>query len=622
MGILEKNEKILKECREPFFENYIKVKDREIEKCFIQEIQNNEKIICYLKENRGWRLNSIYEPEKAAGLYAKRYNKLQDYAVACFFGVSDGKAIRKVLENTNDTHTIIIYEPELEIFLTAMECFELEDIIRNERVYLIVNGINEKELNNILSTIITYQNKELITDCILPNYDILFANQCKAYIEQIMYCMHREVFNRNTELLFGVKTGYNILCNLPYVLKSASVNDLAEYFRNVDLEDTPAIIVSAGPSLDRNIRELKNIKNRAFIVGVDSALKALLREEIPVDLAISVDFNKNPDVFSDERVYEIPFAVSVAALPLIIENNKKGLFFSKTIGFDSFNEVISKKTGKMIGALETGGSVATDAFSLVTAMGFKKIILIGQDLAFTGGKGHVSGFEKSEEANKDHVKNRITVEVEAIDGGKILTDVQMDYYRQWFEQHIADVNDKVTVYNATEGGARIHGTVEISLKEAIEKYCQSELDFGEMIKEVPQLLSDEEYQTVKEELLGTERYLEELKQKLQRGIRAYEELIDLDRKGKQHTKVYKRAVETISEMNELIETEVYMDFIQMYAKEAEYSATDNIYVEEELSVREIAQKGISLMQGYIKGISACKQHMKAVLFTKLQEEQE
>lgn len=533
--------------------------------------------------------------------------------------MADGKAIRKVLERMNDTQTLVIYEPEVDVFLCALANFNLEDILQNEKVYLFVENVNEAELQSTLKSLITYQNRELVTNCILPNYDILFTEACKAYIEQMMYFVQKEVLNRNTELLFGVKTGNNILCNLPYILKSASVNQLYEHFSKLNLKEVPAIIVSAGPSLDKNIRELKNIKNHAFIIGVDSALKALLREGIHVDLAVSVDFNKNPDVFSDERVQGLPFLLSVAALPLIAENSKKRLFFMKTIGFDTFNELIAQKSGNVIHCLETGGSVATDAFSLAVAMGFQKIILIGQDLAFTGGKGHVSGFEKTEEANKEHIKGRITVEVESIDGGTILTDVQMDSYRQWFEMHIAAVKDSVTVYNATEGGARIHGTVEVTLKEVVEQYCKAEIDFEQVLSEVPYLLTEQEYIELRKELLGAEQHFGELEERLKKGILAYKELIELDRKDKQHTRGYKRAVETISQMNELVEEEAYMPFVQLYAKETEYGATDDIYAAEDLSVREIAEKGISLMEGYIKGISDCKQSMEEILFSKLRE---
>ena len=40
--------------------------------------------------------------------------------------------------------------------------------------------------------------------------------------------------------------------------------------------------------------------------------------------------------------------------------------------------------------LPTGGSVATSALALLHEMGFKTIILVGQDLAYPGGVEHTS----------------------------------------------------------------------------------------------------------------------------------------------------------------------------------------------------------------------------------------
>lgn len=47
--------------------------------------------------------------------------------------------------------------------------------------------------------------------------------------------------------------------------------------------------------------------------------------------------------------------------------------------------------------MPTGGSVANNSFSLVEFLGFKNIILVGQDLAFTDNKKHASNVYKESE---------------------------------------------------------------------------------------------------------------------------------------------------------------------------------------------------------------------------------
>ena len=49
------------------------------------------------------------------------------------------------------------------------------------------------------------------------------------------------------------------------------------------------------------------------------------------------------------------------------------------------------ESGLRWGDVATGGSVATNVFSLLYKIGLKTIILVGQDLALTGNKSHADG---------------------------------------------------------------------------------------------------------------------------------------------------------------------------------------------------------------------------------------
>ena len=52
---------------------------------------------------------------------------------------------------------------------------------------------------------------------------------------------------------------------------------------------------------------------------------------------------------------------------------------------------------------------------------------------------------------------------------------------------------KIIVYNATEGGARIHGAIELTLKKAIDQLCQKKSRISPaIIKSAPQMLTEEE----------------------------------------------------------------------------------------------------------------------------------
>ena len=51
---------------------------------------------------------------------------------------------------------------------------------------------------------------------------------------------------------------YNRIMNLPYIYKSVMISDIKSVFESeLDMANTVAVLVAAGPSLDDNIEELK-----------------------------------------------------------------------------------------------------------------------------------------------------------------------------------------------------------------------------------------------------------------------------------------------------------------------------------------------------------------------------
>lgn len=617
MNILERNEQALHRLGEKFFLRYQSAKECGVTHCFVTETVDHQEIVCQQRDGYNWRFNSIYEPELAAEKYAKNRGKFNDYAIICVFGISDGRVIRRLCENCNGTQKLVIYEPDHENFIVAMEHFPLEDILEREWIHLIVEGINEGHLHGRLDELISYENRNLVTECVLPNYDALYLAQGQDYIEKMLYCVKKHVFNMNTEVAFGERLADNMLHSLPHILRGSSLNNLKSAIEKYDISGIPAIVVSAGPSLDKNIKQLKSVGNKAFIISVDSALKALICEGIDFHIGISVDPRKNPALFEDERIARYPLVLSANSIPAIARRNQSRLFFESPVGFEGFEEMLKAKTGEGLGELKTGGSVATDAFSLAEYLGFEKIILIGQDLAYTGGKTHVSGFAESEANKRDEDS---LVEVEGMDGAMLRTDIQMDSYRKWFELAIKRNQGKRTVYNATEGGARIHGAVELTLQEAIEQLCDRELDFPAIIQSAPKLFIEEDRIAMSREFYALDCYFARLKDQIGAGIEAYQTLIYLEEKNEQSTKEYQEVIQEIGGINELDEQEPYMNFIKCYAKQEEYEVAEDIYAASDLTVKEIAERGVKLLAGYEKGTNIAIGKIQEILKPALEKE--
>src|SRR5437764_344282 len=92
------------------------------------------------------------------------------------------------------------------------------------------------------------------------------------------------VANANARKRFAGRYLLNTLTNLPVIAREANAGALFDGF-----SDVPAIIVSAGPSLDRNIPKLRKFHDRGLMIAVDTALRPLLGAGIYPQLVVSVD---------------------------------------------------------------------------------------------------------------------------------------------------------------------------------------------------------------------------------------------------------------------------------------------------------------------------------------------
>jgi hypothetical protein len=124
------------------------------------------------------------------------------------------------------------------------------------------------------------------------------------------------------------------------------------------------------------------------------------------------------------------------------------------------------------GDVQSGGSVATSLFDFLLNCGCSEIILVGQDLAYTGREIHCSGthhnddwqlltsrFRGLDTINQNIIRKRQIRHVPAFGGrGTVVSDFVLSLYREWFEDSAARVS--IPVINATGGGARIANTRE------------------------------------------------------------------------------------------------------------------------------------------------------------------
>ncbi len=116
--------------------------------------------------------------------------------------------------------------------------------------------------------------------------------------------------------------------------------------------------------------------------------------------------------------------------------------------------------------------------------------MIGQDLAFDEeGNSHSKGFDFGEKFSGEENIDKLKVTAYA-GKGEVLTHITWNDYRIKLEYLFACNEQKAKFYNATEGGARINFTEELSFKECCEKLLTKEKPQFELPKSLTKNRSD------------------------------------------------------------------------------------------------------------------------------------
>ena len=431
-----------------------------------EESYDGNKILKVRKDKRTCYLNGKRNSQEAAQVWVQTLGEMQRNSPILLMGIGNYFYLKELVEQTDNRITIIIYEPSIQIFLKFLEMVDIEQWMKKHLIIFWVDGLEDMNLKNIdsmLRGVLKYEMLSSFKYLILPNYDVLFEEKAVEFVKICRDIALLEVVNFNTRQNFSNIMVRNLLSNAKYLCDGYKTTQLIEVIpRNI-----PGIVVAAGPSLNKNIKELKKAKGKAFIIAVDTAIKPMLKEGIVPDMFMVIDALKPLELVNKEEARMIPLVSTLNAAPAILDYHT-GMKFFYNEGYQ-FAERIFLKSGQKVGDVSSGGSVATNAFSLLYKIGIQTIILVGQDLAYTNHKSHADGtfHESMETVDTSHFRM-----VEGNYKEKVPTADDLKVFIDWYDAFIEGCKDRdecFRVINATEGCAKIKNTEIMSLKEASER---------------------------------------------------------------------------------------------------------------------------------------------------------
>ena len=403
-------------------------------------------------EGRKVLLHSRFDPVKEAERFIAEIEP-EKFDLLIIMGFAFAYHIEILLKKIKNDATVLVIEKNPAIIKKAAESRGLSAVLKDDRLKILVDP-DEDEIAETLRgkssfkvTLITHRGSHQI----YPEYYSNIKRIAMSYLST------KEV-NIATLSKFEKTWSANIARNIWAFSKYPGANIFYDKFKGV-----PAIVAAAGPSLTESIDFIKGSRDRAVIVAVDTSYKILKKNGIEPHFCVTVD----PQVIN-ARYFEgdVKGKTMLIADPTVhpsVFRLFKGNIALIGIAFEMM-KWIEKITGEN-GELAYGGSVSTNAYDFARRLGASPVVMVGQDLAFTGGLAHARGSYLDEEVrlrlnrfynafmfNRFQLTALPKIYVDGIDGNKVQTNQKMMIFLSWFEKR----NDP-NLINATFNGAVLKG---------------------------------------------------------------------------------------------------------------------------------------------------------------------
>ncbi|ELQ6954613.1 motility associated factor glycosyltransferase family protein [Campylobacter coli] len=414
--------------------------------------------------------------------YQSILEKTHRYPFICIYGIGNALLIKNLSKHYKH---LFVFESEIELFILALSTLDLSEELCSGKIYLV--DIEEERVD--IQLLILFDMKDMFE--YLSLYEMFVNNvYYKKFYEDVWHKAD-ELCEKNIKVVIrnlGSNSDLSFECyshllqNIPSMLESIPFQRILSERKN---KFENAIVVSAGPSLAKQLSLLKAYQDKAVIFCADGALSMLEKEGIVPDYVTNLDYSDWPIKFFQNKENKTSLNVlSCATHPSLVHflDNKSVVLRDDPL-YQRFNL-------NDFGYIDTGTHVSHFSYTLALALGFKNIIMIGQDLAFDEeGNSHSKGFDFGEKFSGE--ENIDKLKVPAYGGkGEVLTHITWNDYRIKLEYLFACNSKEAKFYNATEGGARINFTEELSFKECCEKLLTKEKPKFELPKSLTKNRSD------------------------------------------------------------------------------------------------------------------------------------
>ena len=319
---------------------------------------------------------SKYDPEKEAEQFVSSIEK-QDFFL--MGGMGALYHINKLVEKFPDSFFLILENSEEDLTFLKNNFQEKFNLLSENKNISICN------IDNLEAKL-----TDLYIPALYSTFKYISVQSWAMHIDQRLII---EIINKSLKKIsqdFSVQAHFgkiwqkNIIKNLK-LIKDKKIS--------IPVSKT-ALIIAAGPTLDKKINFIREKRNDFYIIATDTGYKALLRNEIYPDCVVSVDgqnishrhFMKKNSV-DTLFIFELTGDNSSAKK---IYNAARNIIFSVSQHpFEKLAENFNKKS--FISLDSTSGTVTVACVDFAKKMNFSKILVMGADFGYPLHKSYAKG---------------------------------------------------------------------------------------------------------------------------------------------------------------------------------------------------------------------------------------
>ncbi len=453
---------------------------KQIQSSKFELILGKDNLDINLKDNSGggYNENLLYQdPIKELQTMLNTYNdKYLLYPVLYFYGFGNGVLFKALLQNKNHQH-IVVFEKDIEIIWIMFHILDFSSELQSARLMILETSSLDIELfSNFCSSKPFFQFSRIYFLELMSHYYERFHEDILGLNKKLAENFKNSIVSHGNDPLDALQGIEQFVYNLPQMITHPSYKELLS--KRKGISDT-AIIVSTGPSLTKQLPLLKKYANKATIFCADSSYPILAKHGIKPDYVCMLERKAITAEFFNHDFGEFDNGICFI-IKSIVHPNAINYLTKKTDNFtivSTYASFIQYLKLDYFGYFNMGFSVAHMACYLSLHLNHKNIIFIGQDLAYAeNGNSHPDDYQNSASYESRRYPHLYTLAY----GGKekIKTHHVWLMFKRNLEQDVQKIQKYLDtkIYNCTEGGARIEGTIEKPFLWACENLLDKDLN--------------------------------------------------------------------------------------------------------------------------------------------------